>query len=242
MRYGSEFRWILEGFTPETIPMSRLAEYMQQLARLLGEEPSVHFVRIERGSVALVANADLGASGKVASRIGAVRRGSAPRDAMAAHSAINSMLETDRAAASLKQGGAIVLRFRGAKSSTPAAAEIEDHGSLVGDLYQLAKSRNGYQARLQVKGGAVFCAATEQAAMDMRNLLFERVRVHGKGLWRRGDDSAWSPTDFTILGAKKVERAKLRGAVDSLRALPIGWQDDPLQYITDIDDEGGRLQ
>ena len=63
MEYGSEYRWVLEGFTPATIPMTRLAEYMQQLGKLLGSEAAVHFVRVEDGSVAMVSKVDGGDAG-----------------------------------------------------------------------------------------------------------------------------------------------------------------------------------
>jgi hypothetical protein len=34
---AAEYRFRIDAFTPETMPMARLAEYMSQLAQLLGE-------------------------------------------------------------------------------------------------------------------------------------------------------------------------------------------------------------
>jgi hypothetical protein len=51
-----EYRFtIAESFTPQTLPMERLAEYIAGLAKLLGEQPNVHFRSIEAGSTVLVA-------------------------------------------------------------------------------------------------------------------------------------------------------------------------------------------
>ena len=49
-----EYRFIIGAYSPDTLPMSRLAEYMADLARLLGEVERVHFACLERGSTTLV--------------------------------------------------------------------------------------------------------------------------------------------------------------------------------------------
>jgi hypothetical protein len=51
MAGSSEYRLKIDVYTPATIPMARLAEYMQEFAVLLGEAKSVHFVRLEEGSL-----------------------------------------------------------------------------------------------------------------------------------------------------------------------------------------------
>lgn len=49
------YRFVIdESFTPDTLPMWRLAEYMTDMADLLGEKSYVHFVQIEGGSTVLV--------------------------------------------------------------------------------------------------------------------------------------------------------------------------------------------
>ena len=49
-----EYLFKIEAFTPETMPMARLAKYLTELAAILGESKSVHLIRIESGSTALV--------------------------------------------------------------------------------------------------------------------------------------------------------------------------------------------
>ena len=41
-KQSGEFRFTIDAFTPSTIPLLRLAEYMQDFAILLGNEKSVH--------------------------------------------------------------------------------------------------------------------------------------------------------------------------------------------------------
>lgn len=43
---GAEYRFQIDAYTPETITMARLAEYMTYLAQVLGETASVHFDRL----------------------------------------------------------------------------------------------------------------------------------------------------------------------------------------------------
>jgi hypothetical protein len=50
-----ELRYVIDGLTPETLPMARLADYVREWAVLLGETSHVHFDRVSNGSAVLVA-------------------------------------------------------------------------------------------------------------------------------------------------------------------------------------------
>ena len=50
MNEDYEYRFRIDVFKPDTMPMGRLAEYMADLSQLLGEKEQVHFVRLEEGS------------------------------------------------------------------------------------------------------------------------------------------------------------------------------------------------
>ena len=49
-----EYRFVIDALSPDSLPMARLAEYMGELARLLGRPDQVHFERLEGGSTVLV--------------------------------------------------------------------------------------------------------------------------------------------------------------------------------------------
>ena len=65
---GTEYRFRIDAYSPETMPMARLAEYMAELALLLGEPSAVHFKRLARGSTVLVNSVDREAAPKVRQR------------------------------------------------------------------------------------------------------------------------------------------------------------------------------
>lgn len=50
MTMDDEYVFWIDAYTPATIPMERLAEYLTALAKMLGHGGSVHFNRLEKGS------------------------------------------------------------------------------------------------------------------------------------------------------------------------------------------------
>jgi hypothetical protein len=95
MANGEEFSFQIDAYTPDTIPMARLSEYLRELAMILGEEKAVHFVRLREGSTHIVHRVEREAVPKVRARAAAVRRGRAPRDAIRAYHMVNRLLRED---------------------------------------------------------------------------------------------------------------------------------------------------
>src|SRR6266478_2367683 len=92
-----EYKFKIDAFTPDTLPLNRLAEYMKELAILYGSQEHVHFVRLEGGSVGLVKKVDFESEPKVAERLQGVKRRTAPVDALEAYKKIDRMLAEDNA-------------------------------------------------------------------------------------------------------------------------------------------------
>ena len=86
---GCEYRFTIDAFTPDTLPMSRLAEYMANLARLLGEVECVHFVRLEGGSTAVVHSVEPEAVPEVRKRVQSIMCKDIPNDVAAACKGLN---------------------------------------------------------------------------------------------------------------------------------------------------------
>ena len=63
-----QYRFVIDAYTPDNLPMSRLAEYMADLAHLLGEAENVHFDHLETGSTVLVQHIEHEAVPKVKAR------------------------------------------------------------------------------------------------------------------------------------------------------------------------------
>lgn len=243
MLFGPEFRWVLKGHTPDTMPMARLAEYMQEVGKLLGFQDSVFCRRIEAGSLVLVARtADPSSGGKVAARVEAVRAGAGNADAIKAFDAINRMLCEDAATASIQRGTATILRFPGKAVLPYRALTVTDTGSVTGYLYMLSHGKDGFSARLRVDDGAIICGVQKRAISALKECLFETVRVSGLGRWRQDDAGAWRIQTMSIESVKLLKTSGLRTAIEDLRAIEVDWPEDPLGYLADLNEGGGALQ
>lgn len=243
MLFGPEFRWVLKGHTPETLPMARLAEYMQEVARLLGEPRSVFCLRIEKSSVAAVCKAatpEVG--GKVSARVDAVRIGKSTIEARNAYNKINEMLCEDNATAFLKKNSAIIIKFPGIVERNTDPLVVSDYGSVDGYLYMLSQSKDGFRARLRIDESTLNCTVKGSALQDMKDLLFETVRVSGQGRWQRNDDGIWHPISLCIDAAKLLKRSSLKQAVKDLQSIDLDWPEDPLGILSDLNLTGDRLQ
>lgn len=223
--------------------MARLAEYLQQLAAIFGEVKSVHFARVEKACLKVVANLDPGVPAqRVQSRIYAVRDKNAPSEAMRAADRINEMVAEDRGVARITYGAAVILRFPGRVSAIDKPLSIVDHATITGRLYALSEDPSGgIRARIRPRGvsGYISCTADRDIGGDLRNFFADNVRVHGRGTWQRSTGGEWSCLSLHIEDARPVKDVTLREAVNSLREIQADWGDDPLAEWAQLDERNG---
>lgn len=101
----------IDAYTPETIPMARLAEYMAVIAEMFGEKSSVHFKELKLGSTKMLSRVEREAVPKVRQNITNARSGDGRPEAVKAYKKANDMLRDDNAAATLELLGSNVLDF-----------------------------------------------------------------------------------------------------------------------------------
>ena len=117
-----EYRFVLGSLAPRTLPMARLATYLDHLASVLGETEHVHFERLEIGSVSVVHSVDAEAVEKVEGRILEIARGEIPLNARRSLDALRDCLAKDGATGSLlSPNGDRILHLA---ASTSAAGEV----------------------------------------------------------------------------------------------------------------------
>jgi len=236
-----EYRWILEGFTPDTIPMRRLAEYMLQVSKLFGSEEKIRFERVENNCVALVNKVPAAHSGKIQSRIRAIGRGEGSFDAKSANSRINQMLYEDEASARIKTNGAIILRFPGNVIPEAADASMSGPASLTGYFYSLSENQKGeVKAKLRIvssdnKSRTVDAVCDSALADNVKALLFNHVRVTGVAEWFRTDKGEWRAENIKVNNATKINTANLQTAVQNIRSANVKWSKDPLKFQNELE-------
>src|SRR6267143_886558 len=92
-----EYEFWIDAYSPKTIPMKRLGDYMAQLGRLLGNEDNVHFRKLVGGSTAVRYGVKREAIPKIEERLEQIKHNEAANDVLSACNEMNEMLRLDSA-------------------------------------------------------------------------------------------------------------------------------------------------
>lgn len=224
MALSHEVRFKIDAFTPDDLPMARLAEYMADLAALLGEPTSVHFVRIEDGSAVLVQKIDEDAVPQVGERTRQVRRGVGPPDAMDAYRRVNRRLRQDNGIGILSdQDGAEIIKFPGREAVEPVTfGAFNQEGTLDGLLIRLGGTGDPVPIHLQATDRRYNqCFATRELAKALGRYIFgPEIRAQGLGRWHRDEAGNWVLDRFQINSFEVLEDQSLSAVVAQLRDVP----------------------
>ncbi len=233
METGQELRFVMEPYTPETLPLGRLAEYLAQLAKVLGEHRAVHLIELQEGSTVLVNKVDAEALPKIYERVDAVRRGDAPRDALDGYRTLNTMLERDNGSGVLlEQTGAEILAFPGRRAERLVFSGVEQRGEIDGEIARIGGTSDPVPLLLQTADGTLSgCYAKRAIAKQLGQLLFEPVRLFGVGYWNRTPPGAWMLQRFNVEQFEKLDTAPLSAELLRLRASDYDWGPDAVAEL-----------
>lgn len=222
-----EYKFKIEPYTPDTMPMARLAEYMADLAALLGQPGNVHFVRIDPGSVGLVHVVEREAAPKVTARLSTIRTGDAAPDVMRAYREINRKLKEDNGSGALiANEGATIIEFPGNRAPTPIVfGPFNQEGTLDGIVIELGGKQEIVPVHIQSDSQVYLCHAKRPVAKRLAPHIFTtELRVRGTGRWLRDESGTWALRRFTIDDFAPLDSAPLSSVVTKLRAVEgSGW-------------------
>jgi hypothetical protein len=236
---------IIDSYTPRNIPMARLAEYMAEFAKLLGETQQVHFDQIVDASVGMGAIVEPPAQPAVALRLQLIDTKNAAEDALRASRRIDDMLAADDATGELLADGAQIIQFPGKTRHTPQAfGPFTEDGTLDGEIVRIGGTDDTIHVTLR-DGRKIYsaCVATIDVAKQLAPyLLGPYVRLHGTGRWLRLGDGTWELKHFRIRSFDVLQGSSLQEIVARLQAVPGShWPDvdDPVgQIARDRSDDG----
>lgn len=234
---NAEYRFKIDVYSPETMPMARLAQYMGELAQLLGEPAAVHFKRLARGSTILVHSVDREAVPKVRQRASSVRRGDAPQDALRAFKTLNKLLREDNAVGFLREKGtsAVVLKFPGRLTPEEKFAAVRQHGSIDGVINRIGGKDETIHVSLEMDGQQISgCYTSRAIAKELGHVLFDPVRLFGRGKWNRDGDGNWSLDEFKIESFEPLKDVPLSQALKELHSIPTEWADESYDELKTI--------
>jgi hypothetical protein len=227
MDSAHEFRFRISAYTPTTMPLGRLAEYLGELAKILGHDKSVHLVEVAEGSTVLVHKIDDEDVPKVRDRAIAVQNKSAPADAMKSYRQVNKMLTDDDGSAAFLEGEAELIDFPGSKAKLPPYMSVSERAEIDGEVARVGGMGDPVPVLLTTEGRTLSgCWTKRDIAKRLGSRLFEPVRLFGEGRWTRSPSGNWSLVHFRIDGFQELDGDSLSDTVNKLRAIPDLWLDD----------------
>jgi hypothetical protein len=245
-RKHREYRFEMDAFSPTSIPMSRLAEYVSDLAKVFGNYNNVHLLKIEEGSTVPVVMVEWEAEPKVRDRIKAIKNHEGPEDAKQAAKDIDRRLLEDNARATLVDPvGSKILYFSGRESATKLEfGPVSQPGVFQGVPIKVGGENDPVPVHLEDGKDKHIVLARRSLAKDIAQHLFTSVvRVEGAGRWIRHTDGEWEMLSFLATSFNLLEQAGIRENIDQLRQIPGEWKklEDPLADLERIR-RGAKLQ
>jgi len=237
-----EYRFKIEAYSPDTIPMARLAEYMMDMATLLGNRDRVHFKALENGSTTLIQHIEYEAVPKIRARLNGVRNRTAPEEAIEAYQRINKKMREDNAAGFVETIGesgnlAKIIEFPGRnRIETEKFDPIFQPGTLDGLLIRVGGRDDTVPVYLEEQEITHKCTANRGVAKRLAPLLFEVIRVRGTGKWSRDDFGNWVMEDFRVNDFEKLDTSSLKESVARLREIKSKFQEleDPIAELNKL--------
>lgn len=241
-----EYKFKIDAYTPDTIPMWRLAEYIADLAGILGSREHVHFNRVERGSTCPIIRIEWEAEPKVRERLRRVRmKEGAPPEALKASRSIDRRLAQDNAVGTLQDpAGGKVLRFPGRENLKKLVfGPISQAGTFQGVPIRVGGEGDPVPVHLEDGKAKYIVYAKRTLAKEIAQYLFSAViRVEGMGRWIRHADAEWEMLDFKVSQYSLVHDGDVRKNIADLQAIPAEWKtlNDPLSVLKQIKE--GKVQ
>ena len=208
MTNWKEFRFKIDGeingvkITPYTMPLSRLALYLIDLAQLLGHNESVHLLKVDEGSAEPVFYVDPDEENRIIHQVRNAQKGTGPRNANRAYKKLDRKLRHDNATGRIIDAAnqADIIEFPGNKASLPEVyANIRERASVTGVL----KRVGGFDKTIPIHllrqdEEIVYCEANEGLAQQLAPLYSKAVRLHGIATYSRGSEGKWKMENFRI--------------------------------------------
>ncbi len=221
---GYEYNFQIDVFTPDTIPMARLAQYMAALADLVGFKESTHFVRMDAGSTRLVSRVDAQDAPKVDTRLAAVTSLDPPQGSAKAFKTLDDMLAEDNAVGEITgPEGAVIIPFPGrTRPKALTFPAFRQEGSIDGQIVSIGGRDK--TAHIILQDGAISYSNIELprgVARDLAKYLYgPKIRLFGNGRWERHPDGAWKLLSFTVNRHEVLDDAPLSNVLTDIRAEP----------------------
>jgi hypothetical protein len=235
------YKFRIGAYSPASIPMARLAEYMLAIADVYGERENVHFDSLKKGSTVVVSRVEREAVPKVRDNIQAAQWRESKTPSALAFKRVNKMLQDDNASGEVVRGRAKVLQFPGCEAVRPAKfGPFNQLVSKDGILVRIGGKDSTAHAQLQDASGVTWSfEVSRELAMQLGHHLFsDPVRLTGQGRAVRNEDGEWEFLTLRAAGFQVLTNESLVDVVARLRSIAGAHPDtDPTGTILSLRDD-----
>lgn len=229
------FKFTVPGYSPETMPLDRLLEYLTQLSIVLGQPGDLHLVGVEKGSTRPVLAMRHDVAVKARTRAREIAQGGGSQRRREAFDTIRRMVAQDGGKpAVLKAPEGQILKFPSADIGQDQVIHaVRQTTSIEGTLVRVGGIGENAQLLIQEMSGAVIagCTASRPVAQAMASLIYRPIRVSGIGTWRRTEDGKWAITRLHVQTFEALDDDELEDVVAKLRAVNVKWPEDSIEQL-----------
>jgi hypothetical protein len=222
-----ELKFHIDAFTPATIPMKVLIEYLGDLSIILGEVHSVHFNRLEGGSTTPVVRVDQEALQSVMKRAHAVRMNEGPLEAQKAKRRMEQRLAEHHATGADLidfRSGDRILHFKGRGEPHEVYGPVKQAAEITGAVVAIGGRNDPAYVHLEDGDRQYTCEARIEVAKRLRPCLFEStVRASGQGTYFRNDQGEWEMQRFRITDFEVLDHPDFGSLLERLRNVKSDW-------------------
>jgi hypothetical protein len=236
------YEFYIDAFTPETIPMARLADYVADFAELLGNREHVHFGKLKQGSLVVAVRVDEIAQRKVDKRVEEVRYGGGPQPARKAIQDLDDKLAEDNAVGHIVRGKTKLIEFPGrTRHAEEKLGPVEQAGTLDGEVIQIGGRDETINVHLKAGDQVHICVTSKAIARRLAPHIFgSPVRVRGKAAWARMETGIWILKRFEIVDFGTLDETPLSMIFEGLRTRfgpPEGGRMNPADLMHELREE-----
>ncbi len=224
------FEFKVLGYTPDTMPLDRLIEYLNQLMVILGQPSDLHLINIKKSSTMPVLAMRHDVAVKARENAKKVWQGGGSVRKKEAFQNIRRMVSEDGGKpAILKTKEGKIIEFpRVDLGLDQEISAVRQPTTLTGKLVRIGGIGEYAQLLIQEPSGDVIagCMASRAIAQNMGNLLYKSIRVSGDGSWQRTADGKWEINRLNIQSFEELSEDELEDVLGEIYKLTTDWTDD----------------
>ncbi len=232
------FEFVIPGYTPDTMPLDRLIEYLTQLTIILGNPSDLHLIDIQKSSTKPVLVMPHHAAVKARHRARETWEGGGSIRQRGAYQRLRRMVTDDGGKpAVLTSRQATILEFPSVDlGADQEISAMRQATSVAGELIRVGGDGEFDQILLKELSDDIVtgCFATKEVAKRLAKCLHEQVRLHGIASWSRDQRGQWQISRMKVVDFETLENDALVDALAEVQTTAEGWPADLVDKLLEM--------